>query len=138
MAAPAPYPDEELHQTLSALARRRLLQKPQQIPYATRVYQTLIWQKPPRDTKMSTVARALGLSVRTLRRHLTAEAKSYSDIVNEALIAIAKTSLRDERRTIIETALDLGFADNTSFHRAFKRWTGLTPMEYQRESAAAI
>lgn len=136
MTVAAPYPDAELHQTLSALARRRLLKNPHQLPYSMRVYQSLIWQKSPRDIKMSSTARSLGVSVRTLRRYLTAEAKSYADIVNEALVTIAKTSLRDERRTIMETALDLGFADNTSFHRAFKRWTGLTPMEYQRENRA--
>jgi methylphosphotriester-DNA--protein-cysteine methyltransferase len=46
---------------------------------------------------------------------------------------IARTCLRDERHTILETALELGFADNTGFHRAFKRWTGLTPTEYRRQ-----
>lgn len=55
--------------------------------------------------------------------------------MNEALASIAKACLRDERRTILDTARELGFADNTGFHRAFKRWTGLTPLEYRRQQA---
>jgi hypothetical protein len=54
---------------------------------------------------------------------------------------IARTCLRDEHHTILETALELGFADNTGFHRAFKRWTGLTPTEYRsgaRRSRSAL
>jgi AraC-like DNA-binding protein len=85
---------------------------------------------------MPMVASALGVSERSLRRHLTEEGKPYPRLVNEALAVLAKSHLLDERRTIAETALELGFADNTAFHRAFKRWTGLTPAEYRKQQTA--
>lgn len=135
MNAASPHPDAGLHQALRAFARSRVLLLNDRLPYAERVHQFLIWQQPPRVMTMEVVARALGVSVRSLRRYLSAEGKSFASLVSGAQAVIAKTCLLDQRRTIMETAFELGFADNTSFHRAFKRWTGLTPVEYRRQHA---
>jgi AraC-like DNA-binding protein len=82
---------------------------------------------------MDTVARSLGLSARSLRRRLADEDKSYAEVANEARAIVAKHLLRDKRKTIQETAYELGFSDTSTFHRAFKSWTGMTPRAY-RES----
>jgi AraC-like DNA-binding protein len=134
MAARTPHTGSELHEAIRVLAAGRT-QPSARMSHAARVHQFLVSQPPPRDMSMQIAARALGTSVRTLRRHLTAEGKSYAELVQEALASIAKTCLLDERRSIVETALELGFADNTGFHRAFKRWTGLTPTEFRRQHA---
>jgi AraC-like DNA-binding protein len=86
---------------------------------------------------MATSARRLGVSERSLRRHLAREGQRYPKLVTRALASIAMACLLDERRTIIDTAHELGFADNTAFHRAFKRWTGLTPSEYRKTRSPA-
>ena len=130
-AAPS-HADAELHDSLSALAARRVLRLSNLAPYAERVHDALIWQRPPRDMRMQTVARKLGVSVRSLRRYLLAEGKTFAELTADALACLAKRALLDERRTISQTAEELGFADETSFHRAFKRWTGTTPMQYRR------
>jgi AraC-like DNA-binding protein len=80
---------------------------------------------------MSRVARTLGLSRRSLRRRLVSEGSSYKTIVKEALAIVAKHYLREKRLTIQETAYEMGFADTSTFHRAFKRWTGRTPSAYR-------
>lgn len=130
--AAAPYPDQELHHTLWSLARRRVADQTKASSCAARIHDYLVWQSPPRDLSMPAAARALGMSVRTLRRYLAAEGKAYADVVAQARAAIAKSCLRDERRTIEQTAAELGFSDSTGFHRAFKRWTGLTPDAYRK------
>lgn len=127
----APRKDAEVHGVLHELADRRLLRLTQRMPYALRVREQLLRLNPAQRTDMSTVARLLGLSVRSLRRRLDEEGKSYNEVVNEALATAAKHLLHDKQRTIQETAFELGFSDSSTFHRAFRSWTGVTPSEYR-------
>jgi AraC-like DNA-binding protein len=90
-------------------------------------------QSAPVDLSMRSVARALGISDRQLRRHLTMEGETYGELVEAAMFAIARRCLLRERRTIKETAAVLGFAEATSFHRAFKRWSGRTPRQFMAD-----
>lgn len=125
--APAPHQDADVHEALSALAERRLMRITQRTPYAVRVRDFLVREGWRQQADMNAAARFLGLSVRSLRRRLAEEGKPYNDIVSEALGSVAKRFLQDQRRTIQETAFEMGFADASAFHRAFKRWTGVTP-----------
>ena len=81
---------------------------------------------------MNAAARALGLSVRSLRRRLAEEGRAYHDIASDALAAVAKQFLEDGQHTIQETAYEMGFSAPSTFHRAFKRWTGTTPTAYRQ------
>jgi AraC-like DNA-binding protein len=40
--------------------------------------------------------------------------------------------LGERRLSVGEVAFLLGFAEPSSFHKAFKRWTGTSPMDYRR------
>jgi AraC-like DNA-binding protein len=79
----------------------------------------------------ATAARALGVSTRTLQRRLAEAAASYQGIVDEARVALARAYL-DEGWSVTETAFTLGFADVSSFSRAFRRWTGAPPSAHGR------
>jgi AraC-like DNA-binding protein len=131
LTSASPHRDQDIHDTLRALAERRMSRLTQGVPYALRARELLVQRGWPERMDMQTVARALGLSVRSLRRRLAAEGKSYSDIENDAFAIVAKQLLRDKRRTIQETAYDMGFSDTTTFHRAFKRATGTTPSKFR-------
>jgi AraC-like DNA-binding protein len=136
-AADSRVPRSLLFDLIELAIERQLLKSTDGLPYSERVRDLLMWQRPPGDLTMAAVAKQLRISVRSLRRHLTVEGKPYPEIVNESLAAIAKAYLCDERRSIWQTAIELGFSDNTSFHRAFKRWTGLTPFEFRRRQLLA-
>jgi AraC-like DNA-binding protein len=122
----------EFHNFLRAEAKRRLDRMMTDQRAATRLSQYLLAVPPSHIPDISTAARALGMSERSLRRRLLAEGTSYRDVVRSALEASAGRMLRDSAHTIKETAMVLGFANAAAFYHAFKRWTGVTPGEYRR------
>lgn len=125
--------DADMHEALTAVAERRMSRLARGVPYAQRVRELLTVGPWPERKDMAAVARGLGLSARSLRRRLATEGRSYNDIENEAFAWSAKQLLRAEERSIQETAYEMGFADTTTFHRAFKRSTGTTPRRYREE-----
>jgi AraC-like DNA-binding protein len=82
---------------------------------------------------MEDVARELEMSARSLRRRMQAEGLSFSALTTRHRIQLAKNLLERPSLSIQEAAHELGFSSSTAFHRAFKRWTGMTPKQY-RES----
>ena len=123
--------DADLHAALEHQAERRLSRLDRNATYAERVREALTERGAMARTDMGSVARALGLSIRSLRRRLSEEGASYYAILDAALAAQAKQLLADEARSIQETAYYMGFAEPSAFHRAFKRWTGTTPTAFR-------
>jgi AraC-like DNA-binding protein len=77
------------------------------------------------------VADMLCLSPRTLRRRLSAEGKTFSDIVDTWRFKSSLDLLAQENFRINAIAERLGYANAPNFERAFKRWTGQTPGAYR-------
>jgi AraC-like DNA-binding protein len=80
------------------------------------------------------VAQLLYVSPRTLQRLLNEEGVSYSYLVERCRCKIACESLEQTRKPIREIAATLGYADASSFARAFRRWTGTAPFAYRNQS----
>jgi AraC-like DNA-binding protein len=80
----------------------------------------------------ATIGRRLGLSVRTLHRHLRAEGTSLRAVTLELRRELSQRYLR-EGATIGEVAFLLGYSEASAFHRSFRRWTGRTPSAYRRD-----
>ena len=133
LKTPAPERDEELFLAVHEVAERRSMRLTHDMPYALRVSQVVLQHAQPYRVDMQAVADALGLSVRSLRRRLALEGRSYSAIFNETLATIAKARLSSPHRTIQEVAYELGASDASAFHHAFRRWTGTTPNSYRQE-----
>jgi AraC-like DNA-binding protein len=127
LGANQPHTDEGIHEALQTLAERRVLRLAQHVPYALRVRELLIERGWPARMNMQAVARALGLSVRSLRRRLASEGRRYSELEHEAFEVAAMRLLQDRHRRIQEVARQMGFSDASTFHRAFKRATGVAP-----------
>ena len=77
------------------------------------------------------VAQRLGLSASALRRNLAREGSSYQALKKELRLHRARQLLADENLSLADVATQLGFPAASAMHRAFKKWTGLTPGEYR-------
>jgi AraC-like DNA-binding protein len=85
---------------------------------------------------LQVAAARLAMSRRTLHRRLRDDGTSFRDLLEEARRELAEVCLRDRDRSLSEIASLLGFSEQSAFHRAFKRWTGKTPLSYRRSFAA--
>ena len=127
---PQLYQSPDLHSHLKLQADRALDRIERDVSYATRV-ETLLTAHSPRQLTMDEVARELGSSRRSLNRRLAAEGTSYGELVSRARVHAAKRMLQSRETSIQEAAYALGFSEAAAFHRAFKRWTGMTPKQYR-------
>lgn len=77
------------------------------------------------------VATDLGMAPQTLRRRLKDEGNSYQDIKDNLRRDAAIYYLSKPHLSINEITYMMGFSEPSTFHRAFKKWTGLTPGDYR-------
>ena len=83
---------------------------------------------------VSDVAGHLGMSARTLQRRLSERGLAYQQLVDSARRRLALSLLRQTDYSLAEIAFMTGFAEQSSFTRAFKRWAGQTPRSYRLRS----
>ena len=82
---------------------------------------------PHGKARAAIVASRLGMSQRTLARHLAEEGTSFSAMLTEIRRDLATRYLKDESLSISQIAWLLGFQDLGAFSHAFKRWNGTAP-----------
>jgi AraC-like DNA-binding protein len=81
------------------------------------------------------VGRALALTPQTLRRRLHDEGRGFQQIKDEIRRDAAIELLLHTPLPLPEIAARLGFSEASTFHRAFKQWTGVAPGEYRHGHA---
>ncbi|WP_347901512.1 AraC family transcriptional regulator [Pseudomonas purpurea] len=82
---------------------------------------------------LETVAAHLHISPQTLRRHLREEGSSFQELKDQLRRDIAIYHLGRADLSLQQIAEQLGFSEPSAFHRAFKKWTGLTPGAYRAQ-----
>lgn len=98
------------------------------LPLRTR---ELILRSDRLSCRLSEAAAALNMTPRTLIRRLSADGTSFQAIKDGVRRDIALRELSRSRTSVEAVSQDLGFASAANFHRAFKRWTNMTPGAYR-------
>lgn len=89
-----------------------------------------------RPCSVDDCAENLGTSARTLQKRLTRVGIKFSDIVQKERIELARQALQWSDATLDDIAFQLGYSEQTTFGRAFKRATGLTPQAFRQANRA--
>jgi len=95
------------------------------------VRRLLVGLLPTGNVDQEQVARLLNRSTSALRRQLRDEGANYREVLDETRRALAERYLRENKYSLCQITYLLGFSDQSNFSRAFKRWTGSTPRDYQ-------
>jgi len=109
----------------------RTLEQLSALTWERKVRGAIELQLPEGEPSAERIAHNLHLSLRSLQRHLADEGCSYDLLLNQCRQNLALQHMREPGCSLSEIAYLLGFADTSSFSRAFKRWTGMTPSQYR-------
>lgn len=85
---------------------------------------------------VSEIAGRFNMSARTLQRRLSDDGLSFQQIVDDSRRELAKRLLKQTYYSLSEIAFLTGFADQSAFNRAFRRWAGQTPRSYRLQAKA--
>lgn len=100
-------------------------------PLAATVREMLREQMAKGSVEADAVARRLCISRYTLYRRLKRENQSFAALLDQVRQQAAQLYLTSTPASLTEIALKLGFSEQSAFSRAFRRWTGRSPMQYR-------
>lgn len=133
-----PKPDAEpaLGSVLDRHLHDLLRQLPPKAGFLDRLRAMLLGKLQEGEPSLTELARGLHMSPRGLQRRLQQEGTSLKELTASLRAELAQRHLDERQLSIGEIAFFLGFSEPSTFHRAFKRWTGMTPAEYRKARRA--
>jgi len=114
--------------------RKRLAQLGASVTVGQRVRSVLLEALPGGGVGMDDVAQRIGMSRRSLQRHLEAEGLTYIDLLQSTRHALAQHYLMKTDLPAAEISFLLGFEEPNSFFRAFRAWAGRSPESFRQSS----
>lgn len=131
---PSAHHEPELLQLHERLASEQIarLEKQDLVGQVSRLIAELLESG---NANLEEVAGRLGIRPRQLRTRLADAGTNFNQLVAEYRCRLAKRLLAGTDETIDEIVYLTGFSEPSTFYRAFKRWVGMTPIEYRRLKA---
>lgn len=128
-------------QTLQKLLMQQAKALLEKFPYSTLVdqqlQQAILIGLQKNLFQIKHIAEQMNFSVRQLQRHLQKQGKTYQQCMQEIRCMLAMQYLKDPHLSLQETAMLLGYSEQSAFQRAFKQWTQLTPQQWRQQNMSA-
>ncbi len=130
---PIRHEDQTLHSLLGKQAEELLSKLPEDDIFIVDLRDTIIRCLHEGQYDAAVVASQLNISLRTLHRRLRDKDRIYRDVLKDIRKSMALSYLSDNKLTLAEVALMLGYSEQSTFSRAFSNWYGKSPLQYKRE-----
>ena len=128
--------NKKLHDIITNHLKEKMADKGQMVHYSEKIRRILDSESLEKNLTIGAAAKKLGIRSSQLARKLKAEGASFSSLQLERRMEISKQLLNLETHTISEIAHRLGYAEHTSFTRAFRAYYGETPLGYKKRKTA--
>jgi len=129
MNRPLPGADPVRRAALEHEASRRA--DPEFLPQLFRSLRLLLLDG---TTSGDRLAQQLDMHRRTLNRRLKAQGRTFQSVLDEVRFEVARHLLGETRRSVVDITHTLGYADASTFTRAFRRWTGAAPLQWRSQN----
>jgi len=126
--------DETLTGYLDRLADEVLRSLSEDVTFRQRVRRAIWVDLSGGKPSVQQVASRLGVSTRTLQRRLESEGTSFAHELDMLRQDLATRLLQNRTLAVYEVAFLLGYAEPSTFYRAFRRWKNLSPHEFRRST----
>ena len=134
---PAKGADDKLLRVLEE-ACQKIIGPTSKVPDVVRKVRELAVERLPKGSaNIDAIADELNISSKTLERRLAERGQSFSALLDETRCKAAKHYLEETDMRIAQVAYMAGYTEPAALVRAFKRWTGTTPMKFRDRSRAA-
>lgn len=116
--------------------RRQLMDWRNSQPTSARVKSALLELLPSGHATADAVCKQILMSKRSLYRHLSRENVTFQAILDDTRTELSLHYRRHDEISVDEISYLLAYSDPNSFYRAFRNWTGMTPMQAREQIAA--
>jgi AraC-like DNA-binding protein len=128
-----PAADPQLYQIMKQYLDEVLSEIPREDGFFESIRKAIAESMREGDPKLARVAKKLAMGPRTLQRRLKDYGFDFKKLVEDTRQRFAMNYLKDRKNSLTEVAFLLGYSELSAFNRAFKRWTGSTPLDCQRK-----
>jgi AraC-like DNA-binding protein len=132
MALPVNTQDPCLSALLERQAEAMMQGLPKQDPLLTEIQKQVLSLMQDGPPEMVEVAQRMGMAERSLYRALQERGVRFKELVSTIRFEMAKDYLKESTLSLPEIALLIGFADQSVLTRAFKQWSGETPLKWRK------
>ncbi|MGX4202141.1 helix-turn-helix domain-containing protein [Bacillus sp. JK74] len=126
--------NNSMWQYLEPALKNKLAELSAQRSFSSTVQTALFQAIPSGNFSLEEIAHSLGVSPRTLQRNLSAEGTAFNQQLQATQKMLALNYVQNDSLNMNEITYLVGYADPSSFSRAFKKWTGKTISHYKKEN----
>jgi AraC-like DNA-binding protein len=126
--------DDNLLHVLESACRRIIGPSPKKRELVHEVRELIVERLPKGTANIEAIAGELNMSSKTLERRLAAHDQGFTGLRDEVRCNTAKHFLAETDMRLSQVAYMAGYTEPAALVRAFRRWTGKTPMQFRGKS----